>query len=816
MLKQTIASCMSIMLIAAAQIASAQTIYSRVRIDLPGEGMQALHKLDLDADHGEFDRYSQTFTTTLPREEIQKLQLAGLRFTVIVPDEVAAFQETAVREQEAITTLGQSQKFHFDNSCAPHLTQIAKPAGFITGSYGGYYTFAEMRSRIDSLVNHYPHLVQKIVLPQTTLGGRPLIVVKISDNVTTSENEPKALYTGLHHAREGMSMMNLFFFMQYLVENYQTDARIKALVDSRELYFLPCVNPDGYVFNETNTPLGGGMWRKNRRVNGSSRYGVDLNRNYGVDWGVTGPNINISTNPSSDSYIGPSAFSEPETQAIRQFSQTHRFRIVIDHHAYGNYYVTPYGVPANHSFTTADTKFYKYASALMARYNNYFAGDGMETVQYYAVGNSRDYHMVGDLGIGAKAKTYGYTVEVGPSNLGFWPSQANILPLAKSMFYANMQMAYMAGAYYEIQDRDRMAVTNTTGNFRFSLLNIGLANDPVTVRVIPLQNIQSVGAPYTRAGLSNYGDSVHAAISYNLLPGIQPGSKIRFVYEISTGGVVLNDTIEKIFQPVSLLYDGLESGTGNWTLTGSWASTTSTSFEGARALTESPSGNYPSNASTTAMYRQPLDLTNASAAYLSFWVKHRTQNGPDKLQIQISASGVTGTGFTSVCGQHTVAENAAPALTGVRENWTRETVDLSDYVGSGNVGLRFLFTSNGSGVDDGFYIDNIEVVKAPAIVLHKPIEPAPPLLEMTTSSGMVTMYPNPVSNKIYIRYNGSAQTKLQFRLSSATGVTVSTKLKELKTNDVVDFDVSNLKNQLYILTVLDPSGGRQAVFKVLK
>ncbi len=398
---------MTIVMFMSSQPIPAQVPYSRVKINLPVVGMKALHQLDLDADHGEYDRYNQTFTTTLDQRDIRKLDSAGFSYTILVADEVAAFQENALREKEAVRTLGQSQKFHFENSCSSHLTAIAKPAGFINGSYGGYYTFAQMQSRIDSMVNHYPHLVQKIVLPQTTHGNRPLIVVKISDNVTLNENEPKALYTGLHHAREGMSMMNLFFFMQYLVENYNADTRIKSLVDNRELYFLPCANPDGYVYNETATPGGGGMWRKNRRNNGSGRYGVDLNRNYGVDWGVSGANINISTNPSSDSYIGPSAFSEPETQAIRQFSQTRNFSIVIDHHAYGNYYVTPYGVPANHPFTSADMRFYKYASALMARYNGYFAGDGMETVAYYAVGNSRDYHMAGDLGVGSKSKTYG-------------------------------------------------------------------------------------------------------------------------------------------------------------------------------------------------------------------------------------------------------------------------------------------------------------------------------------------------------------------------------------------------------------------------
>ncbi len=210
-----------------------------------------------------------------------------MRYSVLIADEVAHFARYARREnfykqRDGIMLNG---KLQFENPCGSHYANIAVPAGFIPGSYAGYYTFQEMQSRIDSLVNHYPSLVQKIVLPTTTLEGRPLIVVKISDNVSTDEGEPEAFYSGLHHAREGMSMMNLFFFMQYLVEHYATDNRIKELVDSRELYFMPCVNPDGYRYNETSQSSGGGMWRKNRRVNGGGQYGVDLNRNYNVDWG---------------------------------------------------------------------------------------------------------------------------------------------------------------------------------------------------------------------------------------------------------------------------------------------------------------------------------------------------------------------------------------------------------------------------------------------------------------------------------------------------------------------------------------------------
>ncbi|RYY23179.1 MAG: hypothetical protein EOO04_14670 [Chitinophagaceae bacterium] len=817
MLSKAIKVCLPVVILLTSQALSGQSRYSRVKISIPTSGMQGLIKLDLDLDHGDYNKAAATFTSTLHESDLLKLKQAGIRYEVIVGDEIAKFQENIGIEEHQTEMLMQKGKLHFENSCESHLATISTPVGFIPGSYGGYYRFSEMQARIDSLVNHYPDIVQKIILPQTTAGGRPLIVVKISDNVAINENEAEVLYTGLHHAREGMSMMNLFFFMQYLAENYASDASIAALVDNRELFFMPCVNPDGYVYNETNTPGGGGMWRKNRRNNGSGRYGVDLNRNYNVDWGVSGPNINISTDPASDSYIGPSAFSEPETQAIRQFAQARHLKLVIDHHAYGNYYVTPYGVPANHPFTTADTKFYNYASALMGKYNGYFAGDGMATVNYYAVGNSRDYHMAGDIGVGNKQKTFGYTVEIGPSALGFWPSPVNIVPIAKSMFFANLQMAYMAGAYYEIQDRDRLAVTTNTGNFNFSLLRIGISAGPVMVTLIPLQNIQSAGAAYLNGGPANYGDTMHGQISYTLSTGVSAGDKIRFIYQVNAGGILLNDTIEKIYQPVNLLDEDAEGSLSAWNFTGSWGASTVSAFQGNRSISESPSSNYGSSVNSSATYNQALNLSNATAAYLSFWVKHRAQNGSDRLQIQISPTGIgSSASFSAVCGRQTIAENsAAPALTGIRENWTRETIDLQDYVGLTSVGLRFSFTSNGNNNDDGFYIDNIEIVKSPAIVLETKVPLALTLNDQHTGTGLA-VYPNPVSSVLKLKPNSFIPSNYLVTISTVTGVRLrTTTIRSIGASEK-SIDMSGLKNQLYIVTVSCDKTGQRSVFKILK
>ena len=113
-----------------------------------------------------------------------------------------------------------------------------------------------------------------IFVTSHTWEGRSLYWLKISNNPNVNQSKPQVLYTAIHHAREPESLVELVYYMWYLLENYNTNAEIKYLVDNLEMYFVPCVNPDGYIYNYTTNPNGGGLWRKNRRNNGDGTYGV--------------------------------------------------------------------------------------------------------------------------------------------------------------------------------------------------------------------------------------------------------------------------------------------------------------------------------------------------------------------------------------------------------------------------------------------------------------------------------------------------------------------------------------------------------------
>jgi murein tripeptide amidase MpaA len=173
----------------------------------------------------------------------------------------------------------------------------------------------------------------------TSIEGRDLWAIKVSDNPGTDEVEPEVFYTGIHHAREPISAEVLLHTIDHLTDNYGSDPTVTDIMDGRELWFLPVMNPDGYVYNETTDPEDGGMWRKNRRNNGNGTYGVDPNRNYGYNWGYD--DVGSSPFTFHEGYRGTGPFSEPENQAVRDFTEGREFAIAMNYHSYGNLLLYP-------------------------------------------------------------------------------------------------------------------------------------------------------------------------------------------------------------------------------------------------------------------------------------------------------------------------------------------------------------------------------------------------------------------------------------------------------------------------------------------
>ncbi len=272
---------------------------------------------------------------------------------------------------------------------------------------GGYLTHDEAYQQVLQLVADYPDLVSGPDTIGYTLENRPMWVFKISDNPEIDEeDEGEVFINGCLHAREVITPMVILNFANLLTDNYGINQRITDIVDGREIWLMPIVNVDGYTYNEERNPLGGGMWRKNKRVVDEVIRGVDLNRNFPTGWAFD--DNSSSPDPPSQTYRGASAASEPETQVIMDFVNAHDFNLSINYHAYMNVTFTPLGYdfidPPHHP------SFWSVGSA-------YSESLGWPVRNVGINGNILDW-----MAIGADRIVYTILPEIGNNTDGFWPT----------------------------------------------------------------------------------------------------------------------------------------------------------------------------------------------------------------------------------------------------------------------------------------------------------------------------------------------------------------------------------------------------------
>jgi len=204
------------------------------------------------------------------------------------------------------------------------------------GINGAYHSYKELEADLKSLENAHPSIVDLHTIG-TSLEDRNIYAVKISDNVDRDEEEAGVLFLGCHHAREWISVEVPFLLARWLAEGYEGNPAIRELVDRSEIWIVPLLNPDGleYSINVYR------YWRKNRRANADGTFGVDLNRNYGYMWGRD--DQGSSAEPDAGDYRGVSAFSEPETRAVRDLFLGRNFLAAVSYHSYSQSILYPWG-----------------------------------------------------------------------------------------------------------------------------------------------------------------------------------------------------------------------------------------------------------------------------------------------------------------------------------------------------------------------------------------------------------------------------------------------------------------------------------------
>lgn len=756
--------------------------YARVKIYTDEHGLSQLADMGLAVDHGS-RKQGQFFISDFSTDEIGILKTHGFDFEILIPDVKKYYVE-----QNKFLPIPQKNV-----SCPSPLFTTSfdpeTPVNFQYGSMGGFYTYDEMLEQLSLMQQLYPSLISTRAAIDTfhTVNDSSIYWVRISDNPSVDENnEKEILYSAVHHAREPNSMTATIYYMWYLLENYATSPEIQHLVDNSELYFVPCLNPDGYIYNEINDPNGGGMHRKNRRDVGSTNKGVDLNRNYSYGWGTTG----ISFDPNSDTYPGAAPFSEVETQAMKWFCENHDFKLAFNAHTYGDLLLYPIGTTVNE--LADDHTYFERFTSYMVQFNGYT--NQKSSALYPASGDSDDYMYADDLI--NKPKIFAVTPEIGSASDGFWPPQSAIIPNSKNMVFSNLMLAHLAHRYLVVEDQDPLRLATATGNFNHRAERIGLDTGNVQVQIVPLQNIQSVGPPidYDLARITPQ----NGTFSYSLTPGISVDDTIKYVLETIYPTWTKRDTIVKLFGTFPVVVFDDATTTNNWV--GSWTAQSHTFFSPTKAFSDSELGasptNYQNNTSRTYQYASDIDLTHANYADVSFYAKWEIETDYDYCQFQVSTDG--GTTWIGQCGLYTVPgtsangsvqPNGEPVYEGVK-NWVREEISLTDYLGE-VIQVRFILESDGAVRQDGFYFDDFAVRLSSTVSLAE-------------NDLFFTVYPNPAKGNLVISASYSLAGSTFQLLDSHGKVVVHGSIQS--TTSEWNISTETLSDGIYMLVLEDANG----------
>jgi len=540
---------------------------------------------------------------------------------------------------------------HYEAICKENLRQLPfmqqtddDPVHMKYGSMGGYYTFQQIVADLDSMYLLYPNICTQKAIIGYGWENNPIYMVKISDNPTINEDEPEGIYDALHHAREPGSYTALLYAMWYLLENYGLDEEVTYLVDNRELFFVPVVNPDGLLYNQSIAPSGGGSWRKNRRNNGGS-YGVDLNRNYPYQWGYD--NSGSSPTPSSSTYRGPSAGSEPETQAMMTFIGQHDFKTGMTIHTYGGHYLSAYG----------------YDDVLPEHYDVH-----MDYMSYAAAENGYNYGHCYSIMYASNGRTQDWqlhehdiiNIEPEAGTNGFWAGIGDIMPEAAENLNCHINQFWCAGGQIVFQSivvEDGYLTPGSNENLIVTVFNRGwgtsealnyelTTSDPY----ITLQTATASSGPLLRRTAADNSSNPFVA---TVAPNCPVGHGANFVLTINQGGYIRVEHFTLgVGEPVTFFQDNAEGGTANWNISTGWGTESSNPHSGNYCFNESPGGNYSSNTTRIMTLANPVNVSSATSCWLEFWGRWDIEANWDFCQIEVSTNGST---WTAVDGQYTQA-----------------------------------------------------------------------------------------------------------------------------------------------------------------
>lgn len=274
-----------------------------------------------------------------------------------------------------------------------------------------FHNYNELVEELMLLSDENPDIVTFGSIGRTA-EGREIYMVRLGTEPALADQKPAVIFMGGHHAREHLSVEMPLMTAKYLVKEFRAgNPKVVGYLKSRDIHIIPAVNPDGLEYDVKDAKYK--YWRKNRRKNADGTFGVDLNRNYGFKWGTGGS----SKNTSSDVYMGTQPFSEPETQAIKNYIENHKnISVLLTFHTFSELILYPWGHKYEGIENTRAKQVHETMAKTMAQWNGYTPQQSSEL--YIASGDTTDWSY-GQLGI------ISFTFELDPKGSagqgGFYP-----------------------------------------------------------------------------------------------------------------------------------------------------------------------------------------------------------------------------------------------------------------------------------------------------------------------------------------------------------------------------------------------------------
>jgi len=668
--------------------------YDRILIKAKDNSVfERLAENNLYADHP--IRKKEGYWVVFNNEEVDMLKSTGIDFEILIHDLEAYYQKRILKEMQ--------------DPAVQKMMKTSTP-GFTLGNHAGYYVPSGVYNKMNEITTNYPNIAAPKVSIGTTHEGRNIFMLKISDNPNTDESatEPAVYYDAMQHAREPLSMMTLMYYMFWLVENYGTDPEATHIVNNRELFFVPIVNVDGYQYNITTNPFGGGLWRKNRTPNlGSGCVGTDLNRNYDSDWSLVG----TSTNPCSDVFHGSNAFSEPETAVVRDFLATINPTIAFTCHSASEIYLE-----SGWDTSRSQEEYYADYSLDMCEAQDYAYGQG-EDILYGASGTASRYLNQ----IGAIA----WTPEIGSD---WWEPASEIITYAEKHLPIFTYAASIAGDYPDIKqvtiNNNGDLLPGQTYNLAVEIFNKGrtqTANN-VSVQVVNassnvavINSVTSVSSVPARQTAWTSTSPISLSIDGNA----SGGDIIEVELSLMANGVEYErETQRWVVGTQNILFDedgsnGLGAFVESSTII-PWDTTFVMKRSGNECITDSRLEAAYNNSNTTLSMSNPVNLAGTVNPVLEFWIAWGMSNSSarsfdspyeDNVKIELRQNGGA---WNPISTDNTDSYNGQPEFV-LNNSWAKQIVDLSPYIGS-SVEFRFVLDASYQRRPDGVFIDDFRIV----------------------------------------------------------------------------------------------------------